>query len=255
MALSPFQQSLKDQHLSIGGVWTPNWEAILDRDPAYFAAYLQLRAVPVKNRHLPPKIQELILLSTDASCSHLFLPGIKLHTENALKAGASPAEVMEVLELTSVLGIHTTIVGAPLLLEVLEEEGKIEKGEMEKPLDERREKLKAEFMRKRGYWSESWESVIRLDPDFFEAYTAFSGVPFENGGVLSPKVKELVFCAIDCATTHLYVPGLKVHIRNAVRYGATKEEVMEVFELASLMGTQTVLLGAPVLKEAVERKS
>jgi alkylhydroperoxidase/carboxymuconolactone decarboxylase family protein YurZ len=154
-----------------------------------------------------------------------------------------------------VLGIHATTVGVPLLMEVLEEEGKMEKGEMEKPLDERREKLKAEFMRKRGYWSESWESVIRLDPDFFEAYTAFSGVPFENGGALSPKVKELVFCAIDCATTHLYVPGLKLHIRNAVRYGATKEEVMEVFELASLMGTQTVLLGAPVLKEAVERKS
>jgi alkylhydroperoxidase/carboxymuconolactone decarboxylase family protein YurZ len=52
----------------------------------------------------------------------------------------------------------------------------------------------------------------------------------------SPKVKEFVYIAIDCATTHLYVLGLKLRIRNAERLGATPEEVMEVFELASLMG-------------------
>jgi alkylhydroperoxidase/carboxymuconolactone decarboxylase family protein YurZ len=46
-----------------------------------------------------------------------------------------------------------------------------------------------------------------------------------------------VYIAIDCATTQLYVPGLKLHIRNAVKLGATPEEVMEVFELASLMGS------------------
>lgn len=39
--------------------------------------------------------------------------------------------------------------------------------------------------------------------------------------------------AIDCAMAHLNVPGLKLHIRNAVRLGASRE-VMEVFELASL---------------------
>ncbi len=62
-------------------------------------------------------------------------------------------------------------------------------------------------------------------------------------------MKEFVYCAIDCATTHLYVPGLKLHIRNAIRYGATAEEVMEVFELASLMGVHTMMAGADVLVE------
>ena len=60
-------------------------------------------------------------------------------------------------------------------------------------------------------------------------------------------MKELVYCAIDCATTHLYVPGLKLHIRNAIRYGASAAEVMEVFELAALMGVHTVMAGADVL--------
>ena len=35
---------------------------------------------------------------------------------NALKCGATPAEIMEVLALTSVLGVHTMAVGVPALL-------------------------------------------------------------------------------------------------------------------------------------------
>ena len=45
-----------------------------------------------------------------------------------------------------------------------------------------------------------------------------------------PKVKELVYCAFDVASTHLWLPGLKLHIRNALGYGATPTEVMEVIE-------------------------
>ena len=77
-------------------------------------------------------------------------------------------------------------------------------------------------------------------------------MPFQEGkSFLEPKVKELVDCAIECVTTHLFAPGLKIHIRNALEKGASREEVMEVFELASLMGAQTVLAGVEVLRGAV----
>ena len=39
-------------------------------------------------------------------------------------------------------------------------------------------------------------------------------------GTLSPKVKEFVYIAFDTAATHLYVKGLKLHIENAIGYGA-----------------------------------
>lgn len=61
--------------------------------------------------------------------------------------------------------------------------------------------------------------------------------------------KELIYTAIDCATTHLFQPGLKLHIRNAVNLGATPQQVIEVLELASLMGVQTLLVAAPILQE------
>lgn len=140
-------------------------------------------------------------------------------------------------------------------------------------LDEWRRELKRDFERKRGYWHETWDQVLELHPDFFQAYTQFSAVPFRHRGSegkdgseepagrasgtgtsMSPKVKEFVYIAIDCAMTHLYVPGLKLHIWNAVRLGATLEEVMEVFELASLMEVQSVMVGVEGLVEEMKRR-
>ena len=211
MSLSQEQEELKLALIGSGEDWNQSWQNILTLDPAYFKAYLRLRAVPVSNSHLSRKIQELVLLSIDASCTHLFQPGVQTHTAAALKAGASEAEIMETLELSSVLGIHAVNVGIPLLEEVLQESGK---SIMAEKLDDRREKLKQDFIRQRGYWSTSWPPVLNLAPDFFEAYTNFSSVPFQEGhSRLEPKVKELIYCAIDCATTHLYAPGLKLHIR------------------------------------------
>jgi len=247
MVVQDRQQALKARFESSRGTWSEAWESILKLNPDYFEAYLKLREAPIKKQTLSPKIQELILVALEAACTTLFEPGIKAHIEAALVAGATRAEVFEALELSSVLGIHAVTTGVPLLLEVLEEEGI---GGTSTEFDERRQKLKADFTAKRGYWADTWNAVLDIDPDFFEAYTEFSSVPFaNNGGLLDPKVKELIYCAIDVSTTHLFGPGLKIHIRNAVRYGATKEEIMEVFELAALMGIHTPMVAGKFLLE------
>ncbi|WP_051791018.1 carboxymuconolactone decarboxylase family protein [Amycolatopsis jejuensis] len=108
--------------------------------------------------------------------------------------------------------------------------------------------LRERFIAERGYWNTFWEGLLSLDPEFFDAYLNFSAVPWRNG-VLEPKVKELIYTAIDASTTHLYEPGLRQHIRNALGYGATKEEIMEVLELTSVLGIHTCTLGVPVLME------
>jgi alkylhydroperoxidase/carboxymuconolactone decarboxylase family protein YurZ len=46
----------------------------------------------------------------------------------------------------------------------------------------------------------------------------------------------------------MYTPGLKLHMQNAIRYGATPEELMQVLELASLIGVHTSVVGAEVLE-------
>ena len=67
--------------------------------------------------------------------------------------------------------------------------------------------LKEQFVQARGYWSPVWDDVLALDADFFEAYMQLSSVPWKSGP-LPPKVKELIYVAIDASTTHLYNAGL-----------------------------------------------
>jgi alkylhydroperoxidase/carboxymuconolactone decarboxylase family protein YurZ len=67
------------------------------------------------------------------------------------------------------------------------------------------------------------------------------------------KVKELIYTAFDASATHMYVPGLRQHIENALAYGATPAEVMEVFELASTIGIHACVVGLPILLEELSR--
>lgn len=248
------KEDLKAALIATGEPWTETWQHILELDPAYFRAYTSLRQVPTQKQSLPRKTQELILLAMDASCTHLHQPGVRAHTAAALSAGATEQEIMETLELTSVLGVHAVTAGVPCLQEVMAEMGRPSKAASTE-LDPERQKLKDDFVARRGYWSTSWPPVLQLSRAFFAAYTDYSGVPFEEGHrALDAKTKELIYCAIDAATTHLYLPGLKIHIKNAINYGASEEEIMEVFELAALMGVKTVTMGVDALVAETEGK-
>lgn len=119
-------------------------------------------------------------------------------------------------------------------------------------LTPRQKALKEKFLAERGYWKEElFGAILKLDPDYFEAYLSLSAAPWKNG-VLPPKIKEFIYIAIDASTTHLYEPGLRQHIQNALKYGATKAEIMEVLELTSVLGIHTMTVGVPVLVEELK---
>ena len=48
----------------------------------------------------------------------------------------------------------------------------------------------------------------------------------------------------------MFEPGLRQHIRNAIGYGATAAEIMEVIELASGIGVEAFALALPALDQA-----
>jgi alkylhydroperoxidase/carboxymuconolactone decarboxylase family protein YurZ len=109
-----------------------------------------------------------------------------------------------------------------------------------------REKLKQEFIERRGYWSEAWDLVLDLDADYFRSYMELSAG--RSPKALDPKVRELVLLAVDITATHLYRPGARIHIKRALELGATPAEFMEIFELASLIGVHAVVEGALLLR-------
>jgi alkylhydroperoxidase/carboxymuconolactone decarboxylase family protein YurZ len=248
MELNERHQAAKDAFVEQRGTWSPLWESVARLDPEFLDAYREMSMVPWRKNRLDAKTKELIYIAVDANATHMYLPGVRQHIKAAFAAGATPQEIMEVLELSSTLGIHAMNIGVPLLVEVLEEQG-LRTGPA--PLDDEQQALKDEFTRNRGYWHAFWDEILELDPEMFRAYTDFSSVPWKTG-TLEPKVRELVYCAFDASATHLYVKGLKLHYENALRLGATVGEILEVLEIASVIGIHAATSAVPILVEEAD---
>ena len=103
-----------------------------------------------------------------------------------------------------------------------------------------------------GDWNPTWDLLLEMDPDYLEAFLGFRAIPQRNGP-LEQKYKEMIFIAINAATTHLHGPGVRRHIQNALRAGATQAEILEVIELTTIMGIHSMTLAVPILKEEVAR--
>jgi alkylhydroperoxidase/carboxymuconolactone decarboxylase family protein YurZ len=101
------------------GEWNPNWEPFYKLDPAWTEKFMTMGLAPMLSGVLDAKTVEFIAIAVDASCTHMYGPGVRRHIRKALELGATQAEISAVLQLTSVLGIHSMSLGAPILLEEL----------------------------------------------------------------------------------------------------------------------------------------
>ncbi len=76
-------------------------------------------STPLVRGALDPKTWELIAIAVDASCTHLYAPGVRRHIRGALGRASTKEEILAVLQAVSVLGIHSMSLGAPILVEEL----------------------------------------------------------------------------------------------------------------------------------------
>ena len=106
--------------IKAAGQWNPAWDALADLDAAYVEKFLGMAAHAMAKRTLDPLTIEFIAIAVDASCTHLYAPGVRRHIRKALELGATRDQIMTVLELVSVLGIHSVALGAPLLIDEAE---------------------------------------------------------------------------------------------------------------------------------------
>ncbi len=99
--------------------WNPAWDAFYELDPAWTEKFMLMGTAPMLGGVLDPKTVEFIAIAVDASCTHLYAPGVRRHIRKALDLGATPQEITAVLQCVSVLGIHSMSLGAPILAEEL----------------------------------------------------------------------------------------------------------------------------------------
>ncbi|MDM0000678.1 carboxymuconolactone decarboxylase family protein [Variovorax sp. J22P240] len=97
--------------------WNPNWEPFAELDPAWTEKFMSMAMAPMLSGVLDAKTVEFLAIAVDASCTHMYGPGVRRHIRKALDLGATKEEITAVLQCVSVLGIHTMSIGAPILLD------------------------------------------------------------------------------------------------------------------------------------------
>ncbi|KAK4938703.1 hypothetical protein LTR10_020886 [Elasticomyces elasticus] len=110
---------IKDKFVEARGFWPERFTYLLQMDPIFFEAYTEFSSLSTSSKILEPKVRELIICAIDASTTHLHSIGIRVHMRNALNLGASAEEVIQMLELTSLLGMHGVTTSTPLLFQAV----------------------------------------------------------------------------------------------------------------------------------------
>jgi len=121
----------------------------------------------------------------------------------------------------------------------------------------RREALVERGHKRRGFVPYWLRMMAEVDVDFLEAYERIYELTAVRKGKLPAKFREMIVCA--AVAIGGYQSGLKDHIRRALRLGATKEEMVEVFQSAYFhTGALTLVQGMigliDVLKELEAEK-
>ena len=210
-------------------VWSADWKSLEEQSAG---------------ASLDPKLVALIRLNIDVTATHLYAPGVQRHLHAALDAGATRAEIMAVLKLAAVIGIHALALGVPMLESELAKRGTADET-APKPVTPVTDAVHA-----KGMFNPLWETLSRWDPVWLERFLAM-GLPLWTDGVLPPLWIEYLCISGDAAITHMYGHGTQRHIEAALQLGASREQVLDVLKIVSLQGIESMELALPMLDDAI----
>lgn len=241
--LTSTQREIRAEFTRRRGYWADDWQLILELAPEIMAAYTDVSAYAWENGSLDAKTREFMYIATTASVSHIHPIGIRTHGRNALRAGATPHELVTVLALLSSIGIA----GYLLAVDVLEE---LQPGSTATTpcRDEQFRQLRAEYETVFGTWDESAAAAIRSDPEFFSVFLRWAGAA-RVSGVLSPRVVALISIAANASITHMDRATLTREVRAALALGVTPAEILEVCNMTSGVSVHSLTVGVPIIAE------
>lgn len=98
--------------------------------------------------------------------------------------------------------------------------------------------------------SRPWLSAMKqLAPERHARLMKFYAAS-QSPGLLSPKLRHLLWIAVDAVPTHIYPPGIELHARLALDHGATVAEVVEALEIATTICERSFVHALPAVIEA-----
>ena len=192
---------------------------------------------------LDPKLAAFLRLKLDVSATHMYAPGVRRHIRTALDLGATRAEVLEVIKLSAVIGIHACATGVPILADELALAG-ID----DSPREPDQPTPVCDTLRAHNQFNPLWDTIYDWDGDWLEKFLAMGAGIFRNN-VLPPLWIELLCVAGDAALTHMYAPGTRRHIAAALALGATRDQIVEVLQIVADQSNESIEFALPILED------
>jgi alkylhydroperoxidase/carboxymuconolactone decarboxylase family protein YurZ len=251
MTLSPEQERLKAEYIRARGYWTDWTEGMLRFSPGFLDLYARYGGYPAANGPLSPLVCELIYVALDASSTHLFESGLRLHMAVAIRLGATPPQVMEVLAMATEQGLGGTRVGVEILAQELTAAGKIVP-ELDAALSTEQAALRDGWIAKFADWPRHADVLLRLDPAYFALALELSAYA-DSADRLTEKDRILVRIALDACFTGLNQAGLREGIRQAIMLGVEWRAILQVLQLTAHLGVHACAVGVPALATIVDR--
>lgn len=107
------RQNLWDRYVGNDPFWTgfseelPGFlEAMLRLSPDIFVGFFDYCAIPWRSGTVRARIKELAALACDASHSHRFRPGFRVHLKNAMSLGVGRQAILEALDIAAAVPEH-----------------------------------------------------------------------------------------------------------------------------------------------------
>jgi len=120
-------------------------------------------------------------------------------------------------------------------------------GEKEK----KTERILQRIVKERGFVRLWPQLLAERDPDYMECIHNMTMHPLHNRSSLPTKVKELILISLNAFDYYEF--GFRVHVRSALKCGATEDEILEALEVVGIQKIHALTSMLPVLVEELEK--
>ncbi len=257
------RDAIKAHFIRERGYWRPWTEALLRHRPRLLERYATYAGHPARYGPLSERMVELIYVALDASATHLFAAGLRTHLAKALSAGASAADVHDVLHLVAAQGVDSVCHAVGILAEELSAvDAADEDGWAQSPVaaataehalppsgtgaDALQARLEASLL---PFRPAALSLLGRLDPRYLQVVADFVDVDGARGEGLSMAERCLVVVALRACFTGFDPVGLRHGIQCALDAGCGPPDLLQAIQLGAHLAVHGTALGAGVYSE------
>lgn len=234
----PELDRIRERFIEARGYWRPWCETLLQGNPDFVEHYARYAAHPARTGPLSLRMVELVYVALDASSSHLYEAGLRTHMTRALEAGASEADLFDVLHLVTVQGVSRVAQAAEVLARAAPADASLTLNE------DTRHRLESTRQR-HGL---SLEALAMLDPAYTKVLLDWLEGGFTGSGLTSGE-QLLVQLALQACFTAFDAEAVRHLVSQGLAQGLTIPQMLQVIQMGAHLAVHGTALGASVYEQ------